>query len=461
MGSVLITSPSFTDEQRQQLSLALQPRVMAANLEAVFGRSEDNETKNGRSNCRILDAKYEPGEYCVILYQLGERMVIGRLGWNDADDKFPETMRLIAPLGMRAYLFPNDPALPGLATALDSLTMRHTLAGTLPDCRSGAMHLLRCQVTPLRYRPGRRCTLHLKLWLRDTTTGILTSRTLYGKIYHDFAKAASVYGEMRLLADSAPVQEGQVGLAQPVAFLPELPLILQEPVEGTPLDLLLGRMGGPATAGDPRGWSGVLRAASALAALHTVGLTTGRQRPIAAELRRFEHRVARVALVDPILSRRMGKLVAALLDRLIRLPEWDAEISLVHGDCKPSQFLLSPTQVALLDFDHCGMADPATDVGVFLATLRQLSVKQWLKARGSAAADARSRWLQTLEQAFLSEYCLASGRDESFRLRATWYEAVALLRKARRSFARSPGSPLPAELVDEAWRCLATLPPER
>jgi hypothetical protein len=88
-----------------------------------------------------------------------------------------------------------------------------------------------------------------------------------------------------------------------------------------------------------------------------------------------------------------------------------------------------------------------------------LGVRQCLKERKSPAASARSLWLQALEQSFLGEYCAASGRGPDFQWRTTWYEAVALLRKALRSFARSPRSSLPVALVDEAWRCLTLLPP--
>jgi aminoglycoside phosphotransferase (APT) family kinase protein len=155
----------------------------------------------------------------------------------------------------------------------------------------------------------------------------------------------------------------------------------------------------------------------------------------------------------------MNDLTVALFNWFEQLPSWNTEVGLVHGDCKPSQFLVGPEHVALLDFDHCGMADPASDVGTFLASLRQLGVRQWLKERKSPAAAARSLWLQALEQGFLGEYCATNGRGPDFQWRATWYEAVALLRKALRSFARSPRSSLPSALVDEAWRCLALLPP--
>jgi hypothetical protein len=66
--------------------------------------------------------------------------------------------------------------------------------------------------------------------------------------------------------------------------------------------------------------------------------------------------------------------------------------------------------------------------------------------------------LCALEDRFLDEYCAASSSSGDFRLRAVWYEAVALMRKALRSFSRSPRSPLVGALVEEAWSCLAALP---
>ncbi len=148
----------------------------------------------------------------------------------------------------------------------------------------------------------------------------------------------------------------------------------------------------------------------------------------------------------------MHELARTLPSWLDCLEGWGAELTLVHGDCKPSQFLVLPgaqgdgaAQVAVLDFDHCGMADPAADVGNFLASLRQAGI-------------AQARVSTRLEEVFLAAYLAACRAPEGLRLRAAWYEAVALLRKGLRSFARSPRSPLPELLVQEAWRCLAALP---
>jgi aminoglycoside phosphotransferase (APT) family kinase protein len=454
MSSVLTDPLAVTgDEQRRLVEQVLRPRVMGALLQEALG------TPNFRSECRILDAKYEPGEYCTVLYQLGERMVIGTVTWGESDEDMPQTDRVIEPLGMRVYSSEHDPALPGLDVVRDPRALASALNQALPECRGGAARVLRCRATVLRYRPGRRCTFRVDAWLRDARSAVPGKWTLFGKLYHKLEKATPAYREMQVLADSAPVRDGRVILARPAAFLPELLMVLQEPVSGTPLDLLIGRMEGAATAGDPRGWNGVVGAAAALAAIHTAGLSAGRERPIAAEVKRFGKRAARIAEVDSELGAHMNGLAAALKPGLDRLPEWGAENTLVHGDCKPNQFLIGAEGVAILDFDHCGMSDPANDVGTFLATLRQLGIRQALKARGGAAAEARARWLLSLGDRFLDTYCAASGYGEEFRLRATWYQAAALMRKALRGFARAPRSPMPLAQVEEAWRVLATLPP--
>lgn len=442
------------NEQRRLVQTALRPRIIGDYLQNLFHL----DTVNGRPpECRILDVKYEPGEYCTLLYQLGERMVIGTMTWGEADDDVPQTPHVIEQLGMHVYLFEHDPALPGLDVLRDSRALTNALNAGLPECQSGAFQVLHSRAAVLRYRPGRRCTFRMNAWMRDTATGERSKRTLFGKLYHEATKAEPAYREMQLLADADTLRDGRVVLARPSAYLPELLMVLQEPVGGVALDMLIGRMEGNATAGDPRGWDGMGQAAAALAAVHTAGLVAGRERPISAELKRFGKRATGIAEVDPALGAHLLDAVAALKATSVRLSEWGAELSLVHGDCKPNQFLIGAEGVAILDFDHCGMSDPANDVGTFLATLRQTGIRQALKARHSESASARSRWLGGLEAHFLDAYCAASERVQEFRLRTQWYEAAALVRKALRAFGRSPRSPMPLAQAEEAQRILQTL----
>ena len=443
-------------EERRQLGIALHPATMAAYLGEAFFPAGAAGKRPVPPECRILDVKYEPRVCCSILYRFGDRLVRGQYRWGPQGGEAQTTSRLIEPLGLRVCYFEEDPSLPGLASAVSPGAASDVLRRALPECRNGEAQVVRCRPTLLRYRPGRRCTLRYDVWLRARAGGVLRRLTLYGKVYHDLAKAESVHEAMSMLADSRPVREGRLTTARVVAFLPELRLILQEPIAGTPLELLLGGLRGTVTAGDRRGWEGVLRSGAALAALHTCSLSARRDRPIAAELARFVKRAVLAVEADARIGERLGDLAAALPAWLPKLREWGERITLVHGDAKPGQCLVTRDGVALLDFDHCGMADAATDVGTYLASLRQRAVQQGSETRGRAAG--RKSWLLALEGAFLDEYCRASGSGEAFRLRASWYEAVALLRKAYRAFARSPRSPLPLALVDEGWRTLANLP---
>lgn len=443
--------------QIEQVWLAMQPGQVGPYLQQALGRAS-----NGQGSllpCWILDIKYEPGDYCTLLYQLGEQWVIGYIRWDGAGTVPPASTSRIDWLGMEVYPFPSDPWLPGLSLAVDSDALIRALAQLLPERLESGARLLRVRTAPQRYRPGKRYTLRLELILRDGGTGSITSRTYYGKVYHKGDKADSVYQEMQRLAESTPVREGKVRVAAPAAFLPELSMILQEPVAGVSLEDLFGPMEGTSRGGDARGWSGTCRAAAALAAVHTAGLAAENQRSIESELRRFQKRAAQVQAVDADQGEKLAELAAALPGWLAWLDRWGAELSLVHGDCKPSQFLISDDHVAILDFDHAGMADPANDVGTFLATLRQLALKQSLKAHGDAPSAGRAQWLLALEKRFLDEYCAASSRAQGFYLRARWYEAVGLMRKALRAFGRSPFSPLPGALTAQAWDCLAELPP--
>jgi aminoglycoside phosphotransferase (APT) family kinase protein len=448
--------------ENEQITIALSPRTMGPLLEQVFQleleKTEDQRGANGTRvrpyECRILDAKYEPGSYCRILYQLGDQLVTGAYKWDSDQSQMPETAIVIPSLGMRVYRFPNDPALPSLSKALDSQVISAALAEAVPEFQAGTARILRCDVRLLRFRPARRCTVRLNVWLRENESGAIYKRVLYGKIYHDLEKAGHVYQQMQSLSSSIPAKDGHISFATASAFLPDLAMVLQDPIEGVPLDSLISC---DTETVNSRSIVGTVAAASALAALHTSGLAAGKPRSINSELARFKKRGTRIGQVNPELGENIIKLADALSAWLDTLGQWGATTCLIHGDCKPAQFLIKNQQAALLDFDHCGMADPAVDVGTFLATLQQMKVKQTMKNRGKPARC--TDWLPGLKRMFLEAYCSASGDPPEFWHRAEWYEAVAMLRKAIRGFERSPFSPLPGALMAEAWKGLETLPP--
>jgi hypothetical protein len=413
---------------------ALRPSVMGPRLAAVTG--------TGQRECHVLDAKYEPGSGAFVLYAQQGRLLRGDLlpVRDPAQSTCRDTPGVVVVPGLRVLAFPHDPDLPGLPRVMDPAHVGRALARTT-DAAPGLVdraHARRCRVRLLRYRPGRRATV-LLTWGAGAPAHV-------GKVYHDAAKAAAVAAEAAALA-AAPSSAGPLRLPPLAAHVPELGLVVHHSAPpGTPLDALLAHPRVSAAPARPA----VRRAARALAELHAMPVVSTRRRPVQQELERFAQRAAGVAEVDPALSGELARLARRLAATHTTLPA--PRSGLVHGDCTPGQFLLSGPHVYLLDLDHCGVSDPATDVGTFLASLRQLAVRHGLARCPPAYAET----LAELGGQFLEAYVGSRG-DDALVHRARWHEAVALERKALRAFARAPRAPLATALAAEAHRCLDRL----
>lgn len=405
---------------------ALDPQAMGPRLSAALG--------SGRRPCHVVDAKYEPGVRAVVLYQLGADLVRGDLLTAEA----PAEARppRIGPR-LDVSVFPHDPDLPALPRAVEPAEVGPVLTGGLGVSarRDRRAMTLRCRVFLLRYRPGKRATVRI-------TPG-LSAAGYVAKVYHDPAKAAAVALEAERLAATVGPQ-GIVRFAPTVAHAPELSMVVQGAVHGTPLDTLVAGSRGTSTAAA----QGIQLAARALAELHDGPIVSTRQRPVEQELRRFVARARRIATVDPPAGRALSSLAERLLATHAGLPP--GPLGLVHGDCKPAQFLLADQgQVYLLDLDHCGVSDQAGDVGTFAASLRQLAVRR----TASGGSPAPTAGLIALADDFIATYARhRTGVDLDTSIR--WHEVVALQRKALRAYARAPRSPLPGALVAEGHRCL-------
>ncbi|HEY6932501.1 MAG TPA: phosphotransferase [Marmoricola sp.] len=408
---------------------ALMPGVMGPRLADLTGRP-------GRV-CHVLDGKFEAGVRAVVLYDVAGSLMRGDL-LPAAGDARPERRGITVAPGVSISLFPRDPDLPMLARVLDASHLGSHLssAGCLHRGEGGARAGRRIRLSVLRYRPGKRATVLLE---------IPGGRRLVAKVYHQQAKAAAVAAasiQLQATCGSSAV----LRLAPTVAELPALGVVVQERVRGVPLDLLVDGPRGPL--GEAR--KAVALAGRALAEFHEAPVPTDRPRPVEGELRRLADRTARIGTVAP----RLGALLVELEDRLVatRAAVPQGRPGHVHGDCKPSQFLVSDRHAHLMDLDHVGLADQVGDVATFLASLRQLSVRRRMTASRGGTSDQ----LAELRRTFLGAYRDARG-DSPELSGVRWHEAVALERKALRAFARAPGSPLPVALVGQAHRCLDEL----
>lgn len=414
--------------EAERLRIVLDAHLMGGRLAAVLG---------GAGRCHVLDAKYEHEVSAVVLYELDGRLVRGDLlprGTRHSPDRGGHGAGHVVEPGLRLRLFPDDPDLPVLPRLIDPTHLGPALGRLQPG---GPRRQDRCRIRLLRYRPGKRATVLVRV--------APSSPALVAKAYHAPAKAAAVADEA--LALSGHTSSGQtLRLAAPLGLLDEWGVVVQEAVTGAPLDALLTWRESP----DRRAVEGVRRAAQALAELHRLPAVTRRSRPVERELHRFGDRARRTAALDPDFSARAAHVAGRLLERHRLLPP--PRPGLVHGDCKPSQFLLAGDHAYLLDLDHCGISDQAVDVGTFLASLRQLAVRRDLSRRARSCRTASA----PLEQLFVDDYLAARAADpdRGAEVRIRWHQAAALERKALRAFARSPRSILAPALLEEAERCL-------
>ncbi|HZR44438.1 MAG TPA: aminoglycoside phosphotransferase family protein, partial [Ktedonobacteraceae bacterium] len=195
--------------------------------------------------------------------------------------------------------------------------------------------------------------------------------------------------------------------------------------------------------------------AQALARLHTSSVHPGEGalRTGAKEAKRARERAALIAGRNPAQAEEVQQLAQQLAERLGALQP-EAYLP-AHGGFKSSQLLFHSQRVFVVDFDGFCLADPALDVGYFLAYLRPSGL--WYHRSGMR------QWFEDAAEVFRSEYRQAmstrgvtQGTLDSILDRSRLYEAALLFKIATRRVNRL-NSPRPQELsimLREIANCL-------
>jgi Phosphotransferase enzyme family len=222
--------------------------------------------------------------------------------------------------------FPDDDALPGIASVLDG-----------PD-----------PVTILRYRPTMRCTMRV-----DTALGPRFVKVLSADI-----DGESIHADGQAIAHASARGELGFAVAPSLGWDPRVRAHWQGPVAGTPAVGVLFGPEGPALA---------VRMGAAAATLTTSSLEprrrVGRERQLAAT-RRYADRVAA----------RLPRLASAL-DEFMRAvaplhaDDVDARARPIHEAPHPHQWLVDGDRLGLIDFDGFALGPPERDVATFTAEM--------------------------------------------------------------------------------------------
>ena len=309
---------------------------------------------------------------------------------------------------MHIQVSPLDARFPQLVRLSDPryvhelLAVAYAAADVAPDQPRPAGYA----ITSIRYHPGKR---HV---LRYDPLDVAKGWTVLAKLYTG-EEGARAFRMARHAADWLAEHVEGVTAVRPLAYVAKDEVVLYPRVFGAPLWDHLRHPG--------QGVARCLeRAGAALRALHR--LPPAVAGPL--KLHEFAAEVSEIAREAcdhiPALLPSVGAAIDALLDRSRELHERlpQEPPTFTHGDFKSEHVWAAPGGPTLIDFDTSCLADPAYDVGKFLADLQL-----WFTAYDQEG-------LEQVQERFLLGY--APGAPEERLLRARLYEAVQMVKMARR-----------------------------
>ena len=232
---------------------------------------------------------------------------------------------------------------------------------------------------PSRFRP----ILRYVATCFDQRRNARVQRVVIGKGYYR-GNGATTFDTMRQLWSDGFAEDRLLTIPEPVAYLPELSLLLQGRAPGKALYLGLDD---PAAALKP-----VRLAGRWLAKLHAASVAS-------AVVLQPEHDKEKLGTYRDVLARvcppfapRIQSLTGRILSSLKTLPE--DQVVCTHGDFQPKNIYIRGNQVTVIDFDRFALAHPARDLGHFIGQSMTMSY-----VRTGSFKEVRA-W----NSAFLDEY---------------------------------------------------------
>jgi thiamine kinase-like enzyme len=296
-------------------------------------------------------------------------------------------------MDMIIWYFPNDPALPHLAEAVDPEKVKKHLS-----LASQILSGVGIDIEIVNYRPEIRCTAWYEL--HNESSG--QSLTLFGKIYGD-NRHQDIYQRLQWLREHTSL------LIPPLAGCSDaIKTFWQEKLEGQPLLEVINAIN----------YKGLLeQAAQRLTTLNHCNVPCPVRETNSEQLKEANKKIRKLQRVFPGLQERLVRLQSILEETLSGLEPTPQRV--VHGDFHLRQMLLHQNQVVLFDFDECSLGDPVEDVANFIADLHTYSFNEAL--------------IEQMSQTFLESYAKHSDWSIPFD-RLAWHLQIQFINRAYRSY---------------------------
>jgi hypothetical protein len=316
----------------------------------------------------------------------------------------------IPALRMVFQVLPPDTGLATLPELTNPETARalleRSLRASAPAYRD--LRIQSCIPKVLRYHPGLRCTIGYHLtYAADLAAGQDWPTFIIVKTYED-NRGQTTYTNMRVLWTSPFASGGGVSIAEPLAFLPELNVLVQGPVreEQTLRELIRSALGTRTPEAMEQFEDAMGKTAVGLAALHRSRVQAGAAFTWTDELAEVRAELTRLVIPIPQLAN-SGMALLARLEVLAAAHPPDPPVP-THGAFHCAQVLLDHDQIGFIDFDEFCQAEPAMDLGRFIATTKDVGLSISPKEARHATAPPldldRMIFLEQICDRFLAQY---------------------------------------------------------
>jgi phosphotransferase family enzyme len=355
-------------------------------------------------------------------------------------------------LNLTLEIEPPEKELPGLDQLTDADQSRLLMERILRDDGRLAADQTITACTPriLSYKPGSRCTIlyHLE-YFPPSDPSSRSPQLVIGKVYRKGSKAQNAYEGMTTLWRSSLRDGNAVSIAEPIACLPDLKLMLQAMIPGelSLEDLLKSVINRPNPEEQEKLYRYMRKTAAGLAAFHQSGASYGEHVELGERFVDIHKLIHRLAVLLPKLEESNLPLLEWLENLAARYPEEPAVPT--HGTFNPEQVLIDGERIGFIDFDDYCMAEPALDVGLFRAAIKDTGMNAPFSSSTPSRAErlARLILLDEIGDVFLSEY---ESHTAISRQRVALWEAADYLRNCLHYWIKvKPAEPDHALLILE------------
>ena len=378
------------DDQLPDLPIAFDFDEVADLFERkLFGPKSPQSQVGDLSIKKLQDLKYRPSHRCVTTYE----MMVGT-----ADSTPERTIGVLefTPEGVLPRLYTTDDRLPWLARAADMNEIQR-LFSELPGYGDQTKLL---EIFPVRYKPGLHCVIRYAV---QTSSG---KEMFYGKSFS--GNAERLMKTIMDLHQSSQENPDMPLISSPVAVWPEMEMILQAAVpDGIEFTHFAYDQAYEASVRED--W--MVKAGRALGVFHNNSTEPNEIKTIHDDLRDLHEFPLIMAKVEPELATKYEEVIQQINTKVDHFREPKAVAS--HGAMRTDQFILQGERLAMIDLDSYCWANPARDLGNFLAYLcwkaiRQPEHAQFVERAGRAFLEGYLSVQDDIDERWLSVYQAAS-----------------------------------------------------